>query len=209
MNANIRQPLSTKIHNKKSAHSALANNLFISAKRQMKQKYYNELFENCLEKMFHLILCVKFAMTVYVCVCVSVCLFAFCAACVRECSFCAFGSFLYCCCRCCCCKLCWENWNAQTIAPAMQLTHLLNVRYLYALQHALRLCEWIDMGVLNGHAYSQCELEKDSRKFIFRCKNEQNTFAQRNTQQQCNTVATAATTAAASVCALFSLHYWM
>lgn len=93
MNANIRQPLSTKIHNKKSAHSALANNLFISAKRQMKQKYYNELFENCLEKMFHLILCVKFAMTVYVCKCVNVCLFAFCAACVRECSFCAFGSF--------------------------------------------------------------------------------------------------------------------
>lgn len=75
MNANIRQPLSTKIHNKKSAHSALGNKLFISAKRQMKQKYYNELFENCLEKMFHLILCVKFAMTMYVCVCkcVSVC----------------------------------------------------------------------------------------------------------------------------------------
>lgn len=123
----------------------------------MKQKFYNELFENCLEKMFHLILCVKFAMTVYVCVhvCERVCLFAFlCSMCSWVFILCIW-LFLYCCC-CCCCKFCWENWNAQTIAPAMQLTHLVNVRYLYALQHALQECVseltwvyWTDMHILN------------------------------------------------------------
>lgn len=165
----------------------------------MKQKYYNELFENFLEKMFHLILCVKFAMTVYVSMCVSVCVL--CSMCSGVFVLCIW-LFLY---RWCCfCKFCWENWNAQTIAPAMQLTHLVNVRYLYALQHALRVCKWIDMGVLNGHAYSRCELEKDRRKFIFRCKNE--THICTATHSQCNTQA-AATTAAA--CALFSPLYRM
>lgn len=90
---------------------SLVNFLF-----RRKDKWSKSIIMNCLK--FVLKKCsTSFCMSNlrWRCMFVFVCV---CAACVRECSFCAFGSF----CCCCCCKFCWENWNAQTIAPASDAT---------------------------------------------------------------------------------------
>lgn len=86
--------------------------------------------------MFHFILCVKFAtVCMYMCVCVWV-YNALCSICTCV----HFVHYIH-------CKFV-ENWNAQTIAQAMQLTHLVIVRYLYAL-HRILWVYWTDLHILN------------------------------------------------------------